>query len=247
MAKGAVIQAGILEGSLRTTLLLDVTPLSLGIETIGGLMNVLIPRNTTIPCKAGEMFTNAANGQAGMAVRVLQGERELAKDNWELGQMQVGFQPMPRGQARVGVQFAIDENGLLTVLARDTHTGVDTVLEIRDSAVDVADTMVEAMIAGSLDHAFDDMRERVWAEAKLKADELLPAVADALAVLGPDLPPDDAAAIHQAVAAVESALATHDPNILKQAVQHLDKSTEAMAAVLVEKAMDEALRNKGIG
>lgn len=247
VAKGAVIQAGILEGTLRNTLLLDVTPLSLGIETIGGLMNVLIPRNSTIPCKAGEMFTNAVPNQSGMAVRVLQGERELAKDNWELGRMRIGFAPLPRGQARVGVQFAIDADGLLTVLARDTLTGSDTVLEIKDSAVDVADSKVEEMISGSIDHAFDDMRARVWAEAKLKADELLPAVADALAMLEPVMNEGEAGAIREAAAAVDAALASGDPNRLKQAVQILDTRTEAMAAMLVEKAMDEALRNKGIG
>ena len=118
IALGATIQGGVLSGALRQMVLLDVTPLSLGIETFGGLMNVLIPRNTTIPCKAGEMFTNAADGQAAMRVRVLQGEREMAKDNWELGSFDVRFSPSPKGQARVGVQFKIDENGILEALAR---------------------------------------------------------------------------------------------------------------------------------
>ncbi|NNM28122.1 MAG: Hsp70 family protein, partial [Akkermansiaceae bacterium] len=113
VALGAAIQAGILGGTYRQVLLLDVTPLSLGIETFGGLMNVLIPRNTTIPCKAGEMFTNARDAQRSMQVRVLQGERELAKDNWELGSFEIGFAPAPRGKARVGVQFQLDESGLL--------------------------------------------------------------------------------------------------------------------------------------
>ncbi|MGL4401180.1 MAG: Hsp70 family protein, partial [Luteolibacter sp.] len=123
IALGATIQGGVLSGALRQMILLDVTPLSLGIETFGGLMNVLIPRNTTIPCKAGEMFTNAADGQAAMRVRVLQGERERARDNWELGCFDVPFSPSPKGQARVGVQFKIDENGILEALARDVSTG----------------------------------------------------------------------------------------------------------------------------
>jgi molecular chaperone DnaK len=130
IALGATIQAGILSGSLRQVLLLDVTPLSLGIETFGGLMNIIIPRNTTIPAKAGEMFTNAVANQDSMLIRILQGERELAKDNWELGRIEVPFPAGPKGSARVGVQFSIDADGILHVLARDTATNQDTTLEI---------------------------------------------------------------------------------------------------------------------
>src|ERR1700745_2622194 len=119
VAVGATIQAGVLSGEVQNVLLLDVTPLSLGIETFGGLMNVLIPRNSTIPCKAGEMFTNAVANQASVQIRVLQGERELAKDNWELGNFELPFEPVSKGLARVGVQFEVDANGILHVLARD--------------------------------------------------------------------------------------------------------------------------------
>ena len=153
-------------------LLLDVTPLSLGIETFGGLMNVIIPRNSTIPIKAGEMFTTAVNNQRSMRIKVLQGEREMARDNWTLGEFDLAFEPAPKGVARVGVQFEIDANGILHVLARDTKTGAEKIVDI-NSAVDVSDEAVEAMIADSLDHAFEDMNERVWTEAKLKAEEML--------------------------------------------------------------------------
>jgi molecular chaperone DnaK len=176
VALGATLQGGMLSGALRQMILWDVTPLSLGIETFGGLMNVLIPRNTTIPCKAGEMFTNAADGQAAMRVRVLQGEREMAKDNWELGGFDVAFSPSAKGQARVGVQFKIDENGILEVLARDISTGIDAVIQIESAAVNVNDVAVEAMVSESVEHAFADMAERVFTEAKIKAEELLPAV-----------------------------------------------------------------------
>ncbi|HEY6675357.1 MAG TPA: Hsp70 family protein, partial [Terrimicrobium sp.] len=168
IAVGAAIQAGILEGAVRNVTLLDVTPLSLGIETVGGLMNVLIPRNTTIPCKAGEMFTNAAANQASMRIAVLQGEREMAGDNWKLGEFEIPFAPAPRGQARVGVQFEIDANGLLSVLARDIATGRDTKVSMK-SAVEVSDEAVEKMLSESLEHAFEDMNERAFAEACLKA------------------------------------------------------------------------------
>jgi molecular chaperone DnaK len=239
IALGATIQGGVLAGTLRQVILLDVTPLSLGVETFGGLMNVLIPRNTTIPCKAGEMFTNAADGQVAMRVRVLQGEREMAKDNWELGGFDVPFAPSPKGQARVGVQFKIDENGILEALARDVTTGIDTVIRIESAAVNVDDAAVESMVSESVEHAFTDMAERVFTEAKMKAEELLPAVE---VVLSQGLAKDDEREeIEAAVIAVKNALAGGAANPLKAAVQRLDVATEALAARLVEQAMDEAL------
>ncbi|MFN2476461.1 MAG: Hsp70 family protein, partial [Chthoniobacterales bacterium] len=178
VALGATIQAGILSGAVRDVILLDVTPLSLGIETFGGLMNVIIPRNSTIPIKAGEMFTTAVNNQKAMRIKVLQGEREMARDNWPLGEFELAFKAAPKGLARVGVQFEIDANGILHVLARDTKTRAEKIVEI-NSAVDVSDEAVEAMISESLDHAFDDMNERIWTEAQLKAEEMLGAVESA--------------------------------------------------------------------
>jgi molecular chaperone DnaK len=248
VALGAAIQAGILCGRVRQVVLLDVTPLSLGIETFGGLMNVIIPRNTTIPAKAGELFTNALPNQESMLVRVLQGEREMARDNWELGQFSLDFTPGPKGSARVGVQFSIDANGILTVLARDTATGTDRVLEISDAAVDVDDARVEAMISESVDHAFDDMNERIWTEARLKSEELLPAVDAALAAAGDALSVGEIAAIGDAANAVRVVL--DDPakpaQRLKQANQALDEATESLAAILVERAMEKAL-GSGLG
>jgi molecular chaperone DnaK len=239
IALGATIQGGVLGGALRQVILLDVTPLSLGIETFGGLMNVLIPRNTTIPCKAGEMFTNAADGQAAMRVRVLQGEREMAKDNWELGNFDVPFAQAAKGQARVGVQFKIDENGILEALARDVATGIDTVIQIESAAVNVDDVAVETMVSESVEYAFTDMAERVFTEARMKAEELLPAVE---AVLSQGLAKDDERdEIESAVVAVRNALAGGAANPLKAAVQRLDAATEVLAARLVEQAMDAAI------
>ena len=245
IALGATIQAGVMSGAMRKMVLLDVTPLSLGIETFGGLMNVIIPRNTTIPCKAGEMFTNAADNQEKMGLRILQGEREMARDNWELGKFEVEMEKLPKGQARVGVQFRIDADGILEVLAREISTGKDVVVKIASSAVNVDDAAVEEMVSASVEHAFDDMSERIFTEAKLKAEELLPAVE---MILGQGLVEDgEKEEIDAAYQEVKIALEKGAPNPLKEAVQKLDKATEAAAARLVEKAMEEALeREMGI-
>jgi molecular chaperone DnaK len=236
VALGATIQAAILSGAVRDVVLLDVTPLSLGIETFGGLMNVIIPRNSTIPTKAGEMFTTAVNNQRAMQLKVLQGEREMARDNWPLGQFELEFEPAPKGMARVGVQFEIDANGILHVLARDTKTGREQVLEI-NSAVDVSDEAVEAMLHESLKHAFEDMSERVWTETQLKAEEMLGAVEKALPIAGDQIPIGEKEQIRRAAAAARAAIELRETARLKAALEELDRATQTLAAVIVQKAM----------
>ncbi|MGJ8634880.1 MAG: Hsp70 family protein, partial [Luteolibacter sp.] len=194
------------------------------------------------PCKAGEMFTNAADNQESMGIRVMQGEREMARDNWELGKFEVMMEKLPKGQARVGVQFKIDADGILEVLARDTKTGKDTVVNIENSAVDVDDAAVEEMVSKSVEFAFDDMSERIFTEAKMKADELLPAVE---MILGQGLVEgNECGEIERCVAIVKEAIASKSANALKAAVQELDSATETAAARLVEKAMEEALERE---
>ena len=236
VAVGAVLQGAILEGTLRNVALLDVTPLSLGIETFGGLMNVIIPRNTTIPTKAGEMFTNAVAGQSGMTITVLQGERELAADNWKLGSFEIPFPPSAKGAARVGVQFSLDADGILQVLARDTAAGTEKIVEIK-SAVEVSDEAVEAMLAGSLEHAFEDMDARIFTEARLKAEEMLPAVESALGQLAGELPEGEISAIRTGAAEVTAALQAGETARLKKALETLDQATQTLATKLLEKAM----------
>ncbi len=245
VALGATIQAGILSGAVTNITLLDVTPLSLGIETAGGLMNVLIPRNSTIPLKRGEMFTTSVNDQTSMVIKVLQGEREMARDNWQLGEFSIEFDPAPRGVARVGVQFEIDANGILHVLARDVATGTDRMLEVT-SSVDVSDEKVEQMIAESVEHAFDDMSERIFTEASLKAKEMLVAVENALTVLGDEISTDERQQIEALSIDVRNAMEQGESQQLKRANAALDRGTQNLATLLMERAMSAALEKRGV-
>ena len=239
VAVGAVIQAGVLSGALKEVILLDVTPLSLGVETFGGLMNVIIPRNTTIPVKRGELFTNAVANQRSMSINVLQGEREMAIDNWKLGEFEIEFDSSSRGEARVGVEFSLDADGILTVLARDTFTGNEKVISINSSAVDVEDERVEKMVNESIEFAFDDMNQRIFAEAKLKSDELLPAVDNGLELVGKDLSSETIEDIRSKLEAVRKALEGDCSRSLKEANDALDKATEPMAVLIIEKTLED--------
>lgn len=252
VALGAAIQAEILSGGFKNVLLLDVTPLSLGLETFGGLMNVIIPRNTTIPVKAGEAFTTAVDFQREMLIHVLQGERERAKDNWSLGRFTIEFESAPRGVPRVGVQFEIDANGILHVLARDIATGRQKVVEMK-SAVDVDDAEVQKMVEESVEHFFDDVRARQWVEAKLKATETVAATKSALAECGGEVEEGYRLEVERALVEVEGCLAAEDsatqigdPAKLKAATAALDEATKPLADVLMDKAMDAMLRKRGL-
>ncbi len=238
VAIGATIQAGILSGAVQSVVLLDVTPLSLGIETFGGLMNVIVPRNSSIPCKSGEMFTNAVAGQETMRIKVLQGEREMARDNWTLGQFDIDFVPSPKGKARVGVQFEIDVNGLLHVLARDTATGAEKTVQI-ESAIDVSDEAVEKMLEESLEYAFDDVGERAFTEAKLKASEMLSSVRRALEKVGSRLASEERDNVLRCMAGVETSLETNAAQPVKNACRTLDEASEHLAVLLIEQARSE--------
>jgi molecular chaperone DnaK len=252
VALGAAIQAEILSGGFKNVLLLDVTPLSLGLETFGGLMNVLIPRNSTIPVKAGELFTTAMDFQKNMLIHVLQGERERAKDNWSLGKFTLDFEAAPRGAPRVGVQFEIDANGILHVLARDTKTGKEKIVEMK-SAVDVDDSAVQEMVEESVEHAFDDMAARRWIEAKLKANETLAATKKAVTDYADEIESGYRKKIEAAAREVEMALAAEnsengsgDLKALQAAIAALDEATKPLADFLMDKAMEALLRKRGL-
>jgi molecular chaperone DnaK len=252
VALGAAIQAEILSGGFKNVLLLDVTPLSLGLETFGGLMNVLIPRNSSIPLKAGELFTTAMDNQRDMLIHVLQGERERAKDNWSLGRFTVEFEAAPRGVPRVGVQFEIDANGILQVLARDTRTGREKVVPMK-SAVDVDDAAVQRMVEESVEHAFEDLAVRRWVEAKLKARDTLAATKNALVQSAGEMAAEERGNIEAAAVALESVLALENPQTgagdlkaLQAAVAALDEITRPLAELLMDRAMEAMLRKRGL-
>jgi molecular chaperone DnaK len=215
-------------------------------------MNVIIPRNSTIPIKAGELFTTAVDNQKNMLIHVLQGERERARDNWSLGRFTIDFQSAPRGVPRVGVQFEIDANGILHVLARDIQTGKQTTVEMK-SAVNVDDAAVQQMVEESVEHAFEDLAARRWIEAKLKADELIAATRKGLADCAGDLDPEYRARVEETLHRVEriakGEVAENQAGDLKQlqaACADLDEVTKPMAEILMDRAMDALLRRRGV-
>src|ERR1700761_3346123 len=179
VALGAAVQAGILAGDVEDKLLLDVTPLSLGIEIMGGVVSKLIHRNSTIPASATETFTTAVDGQKNVLIHVLQGEREMVKDCRSLARFDLkDIQPLPAGLARIEVRFLIDANGILNVTARDARTGKEQTVEVKPS-YGLTEEQVEAMIQESFDKAEEDMRERQVREARVEADNILAATAKA--------------------------------------------------------------------
>jgi molecular chaperone DnaK len=215
-------------------------------------MNVIIHRNSTIPVKAGEMFTTAVDNQKNMLIHVLQGERERAKDNWSLGRFTIDFESAPKGVPRIGVQFEIDANGILHVLARDTKTGKQTVVEMK-SAVDVDDADVQRMVEESVEHAFEDMAARRWIEATVRARETLAATRKGLVECADELDANNRSKIEAAADAVETALATESPQTktgdtqkIQAAIASLDEATKPLAELLMDRAMEALLRKRGV-
>jgi len=243
VALGAAVQADILSGGIQDMLLLDVTPLTLGIETMGGAMSSLIRRNTTIPTSAKELFTTFVDGQTSVDIHILQGERELAKDNRSLARFQLKIPPLPAGVPRIEVTFMIDANGILNVTARDVRTGEVQSIEVKPS-YGLSDQEIERMIRDSFVHAQQDITERQRIEAMNEADLILRATEKALARAGNLATPEELAAIQEAVASLKSAMASADHRAIRAAIEKLDKTSYSLAEKLMNSTLQEALKDK---
>jgi chaperone protein DnaK len=243
VALGAAVQADILSGGIQDMLLLDVTPLTLGIETMGGAMSSLIRRNTTIPTSAKELFTTFVDGQTSVDIHILQGERELAKDNRSLARFQLKIPPLPAGVPRIEVTFMIDANGILNVTARDVRTGEVQSIEVKPS-YGLSEQEVERMIRDSFVYAKQDIQERQRIEAMNVADIMLRATEKALARAGNLATPEELAAIQEAVANLKSAMAGVDHRAIRAAIEKLDKASYSLAEKLMNSTLQEALKDK---
>jgi chaperone protein DnaK len=243
VALGAAVQADILSGGIQDMLLLDVTPLTLGIETMGGVMSSLIRRNTTIPTSAKEMFTTFVDGQTSVDIHILQGERELVKDNRSLARFQLRIPPLPAGIPRVEVTFMTDANGILSVTARDIRTGEAQSIEVKPS-YGLSDQEVERMIRESFVFAQQDIKDRQRIEAMNEAESILKATEKALARADRLATPEELAAIKQAVADLKAAMASNDHRPIRDAIAALDKASYGVAEKLMNSTLRGALKDK---
>jgi len=247
VALGAAVQAGILAGTVENQLLLDVTPLSLGIEIYGGVVSKLVHRNSTIPASASESFTTGVDGQTNVLIHVLQGERELAKDCRSLARFDLkGIDPMPAGMARIEVRFLIDANGILNVTARDARTGKEQSIDIKPS-YGLTDDQVEAMIEASIDHAEEDYQAAQVAQARVEADTILAATDKAKrSDAWFELSETERKTITDATNQLQLAYHADDHHVIREKIDALNEATQKLAENMMNAAVQGALRGTKI-
>jgi molecular chaperone DnaK len=247
VALGAAVQANILESGVHDMLLLDVTPLSLGIETMGGVVAKIIPRNSTIPASAQEMFTTGVENQTGIDIHVLQGERELAKDCRSLARFTLRVPPGPAGLARIEVKFLIDASGILQVAAKDLRAGTQQSIEVQPS-YGLGDAEIEHMLEESIEHAEQDFTERQLIEARNEAEITLTATQKSLARdQAQELAAEERRAIDDAASALREAMAGRDYKLIRTRLETLNAATERLAELQMNRALSEALEGKRLG
>ena len=244
VALGAAVQAYILAGGITDMLLLDATPLSLGIETLGGIVSVLIPRNTTIPTNAREMFTTSVDGQRTVDMHVVQGERELAKDCRSLARFELsGIDPMPAGMPKIEVVFLIDANGILQVTATEQRTGKASAIEVKPT-YGLSETDVERMVEESFTFAEVDVEARLLIEARNEADTVITHVERALGQGASLVGAEERAAIETALEALRRARGGNDRDLIREATAALNRATEHLAEVMMDAALKGALGSR---
>jgi molecular chaperone DnaK len=244
VALGAAVQAHILAGGITDMLLLDVTPLSLGIETLGGIVSVLIPRNTTIPTSAREMFTTSVDGQRTVDMHVVQGERELVKDCRSLARFELaGIDPMPAGMPKIEVVFLIDANGILQVTATEQRTGKASAIEVKPT-YGLSETDVERMVEESFTFAEADVEARLLIETRNEADTVITHVERALGQGAALVGPEERAAIETALEALRRARGGSDRDLIREATTALNRETEHLAEVMMDAALKGALGSR---
>ena len=240
VALGAAIQAGVLQGDVKDVLLLDVTPLSLGIETLGGVFTRLIERNTTIPTKKSQVFSTAEDSQAAVTIRVFQGEREMAADNKLLGQFDlVGIPPAPRGVPQIEVTFDIDANGIVNVSAKDKGTGKEHQIRIQASG-GLSDADIEKMVKDAEANAEADKKRRALVEAKNQAEALVHSTEKSLKEYGDKVSEADRTAIADAIAALKAAAEGDDVEEIKAKTQTLAEASMKLGQAMYEASQKEA-------
>ena len=244
VALGAAVQANILEHGVSSMLLLDVTPLSLGIETYGGAVAKIITRNSPIPASAQEMYTTGVDNQTGIDIHVLQGERELAKDCRSLARFTLKVPPAPAGLPRIEVKFLIDANGILQVGAKDLRTGEQHSIEVQPS-YGISDSEIERMLEESIEYAEQDFAERQAIEARTEAESILTATAKALSnPQSASLVAEERAKIDSAVTALRESIAGSDYRLMRKRIDELNEATQHLAEVMMNSAVNTVLQGK---